>query len=206
MKKILILIITCLLLSTINTFALVSKSSDIYLTDEANILNYDSKKYIIEVSNYLKKKKKIDYYVVTINSLEDYELESYAEYIYKSFNISKKGLLILVSKNDRVIYIKAGEALSKIISNEMIEEYIEVFFMPYLEKGEWDKGIKNGYSAFLKYICDVYHIDSSNIVVYGENDFIQKYKVPLVFLIIWLCTIIGYVLSTYFIRFFDNKQ
>ena len=78
--------------------------------------------------------------------------------------------------------------------------------MPDFEKGKYNEGIKNGYSAFLKYICSYYNIDSSNIEVYGEKNFIDEYKIPLVLFIIWICTLIGYVFSSYFIRFFKSNN
>ena len=76
--------------------------------------------------------------------------------------------------------------------------------MTYLKNGEWDSGIKNGYSAFYKLICNYYDIDTSDISVYEEG-FVSKYKNYIIFLIIWFITLIGYIFSEYFFRLFLNE-
>ena len=206
MKKLIILLFTILTIPLINANALVEKSNDIYLTDEANIVKEETKNYILTSSNFLHEKRKIDYYVVTVKSLEGIDKDEYINYIYKSFNISEKGIIILISKGDRLINIKVGTSLSNIITNEIIDEYIKEYFMPNFKNDEWDKGLKNGYSAFYKYICNNFNINSEDITVYRNDDILVKYKVPIIFIIIWICTIIGYVLSTYFKRIYNNEK
>ena len=121
-NKLLILLI--LILIPLNSFAIVSKSEKEYVTDSANILTNDTEDYIVTYSKFIKKVENIDYYVVTLDSLENITLEEYTNYIFNSFHLNKKSLLILVSKNDRNIRIQTGPSLSKIITTETINEYI----------------------------------------------------------------------------------
>lgn len=204
MKKYLILLLL-IIIAPINVFSLVSKSEYEYITDSSEVLTEETTNYIYEYSSYLNEMEDIDYYVVTVKDLDNYSIEDYADKVYKSFNISQKGILILLSTDERRLRIKVGEDLSDIIYPQLIDEYIEQFFMPYFRNGEWDEGIKNGYSSFYKMICNYYDIDTSEINVYDDNIFI-KYKNYIIFLIIWFITLIGYIFSEYFFRLFMYKD
>lgn len=196
-KKYILILVFILLLCPFNINALVTQSSDIYVTDNANVLKDETKDYIVTYSNFLKDKEKIDYYVVTLKSLEGINLKEYTDYIYDSFNMNEKGLLIVFSKSDRQLRIKTGIKLSKIIPDDVIEEYINSYFMPYLKDEDWNSGIKNGYSSFYKLLCNYYEIDSSPMTVYNGLSFIKKYKYSIFMIILFICSFISNKLGTY---------
>lgn len=196
-KKYILILVFILLLCPFNINALVTQSSDIYVTDNANVLKDETKDYIVTYSDFLKDKEKIDYYVVTLKSLEGINLKEYTDYIYDSFNMNEKGLLIVFSKSDRQLRIKTGIKLSKIIPDDVIEEYINSYFMPYLKDEDWNSGIKNGYSSFYKLLCNYYEIDSSPMTVYNGLSFIKKYKYSIFMIILFICSFISNMLGTY---------
>ena len=196
-KKYILILVFILLLCPFNINALVTQSSDIYVTDNANVLKDETKDYIVTYSDFLKDKEKIDYYVVTLKSLEGINLKEYTDYIYDSFNMNEKGLLIVFSKSDRQLRIKTGIKLSKIIPDDVIEEYINSYFMPYLKDEDWNSGIKNGYSSFYKLLCNYYEIDSSPMTVYNGLSFIKKYKYSIFMIILFICSFISNKLVTY---------
>ena len=196
-KKYILILVFILLLCPFNINALVTQSSDIYVTDNANVLKDETKDYIVTYSDFLKDKEKIDYYVVTLKSVEGINLKEYTDYIYDSFNMNEKGLLIVFSKSDRQLRIKTGIKLSKIIPDDVIEEYINSYFMPYLKDEDWNSGIKNGYSSFYKLLCNYYEIDSSPMTVYNGLSFIKKYKYSIFMIILFICSFISNKLGTY---------
>lgn len=202
-KKYILILVFILLLCPFNIKALVTQSSDIYVTDNANVLKDETKDYIVTYSDFLKDKEKIDYYVVTLKSLEGINLEEYTDYIYDSFNMNEKGLLIVFSKSDRQLRIKTGTKLSKIIPDDVIEEYINSYFIPYLKDEDWNSGIKNGYSSFYKLLCNYYEIDSSPMTVYNGLSFINKYKYPIFMIILFICSFLSNKLGTYY---FNTKK
>ncbi|MBR3210593.1 MAG: TPM domain-containing protein [Bacilli bacterium] len=185
MKKFYLLIITVLLFIPLYCHAIVEKSENVFVTDEANLLESDSEDYIVKYSNFLYKNKGIDFYVVTIKSLEGEELELYTNQVFDQFDISNKGLIILVSKEDRKLRIQVGDKLLDTIDTPLIDDYINTYFMPYLEREEWNEGIVNGYSALYKYICEEYGLDATSMEVLDKLDFLTKYKTILMMLIIW---------------------
>ena len=205
MKKHLIIVFMLFLFIPVNVFSLVSKSESEYITDEANVLTDETKDFIYNNSKYLDDNIQVDYYVVTVDNLNNLSVEEYADKIYKKFDMSQKGILILISKDDRKMRVKVGEELSDIIYSQIIDEYIEQFFMTSFKNGDWDEGIKNGYSAFYKLICNYYDLDSSDVEVYNDS-FISKYQNYIIIIIIWIIMLIGYIFSEYFFRLFLNKN
>ena len=66
--------------------------------------------------------------------------------------------------------------LSQFIDGNLIDEYIDTYFIPYMERERWNEGILNGYKALYKRICEEYGIDASEMEVIDELDFLTKYK------------------------------
>lgn len=191
MKKLIYFIILFLMIIPLNTLGLVKQSDEIYVTDSAQILNNETEDYIVTYSEFLKENKNIDYYVVTVKSLEGISLEEYTDYVFDSFNMNDLGLLIVISHDDRSIRIKAGSELSKVIESSTIDNYIDSYFMPYLKNDDWNTGIKNGYSSFYKLFCNIFKIDSSTMTVYNGKSFINNYRYTIFIVILWICIFIS---------------
>lgn len=191
MKKLIYFIIIFLMIIPLNTLGLIKQSDDIYVTDSAQILNNETEDYIVTYSEFLKENKNIDYYVVTVKSLEGINLEEYTDYVFDSFNMNDLGLLIVISHDDRSIRIKAGSELSKVIESSTIDNYIDSYFMPYLKNDDWNTGIKNGYSSFYKLLCNIFKIDSSTMTVYNGKSFINNYRYTIFIVILWICIFIS---------------
>lgn len=203
MKKIISIIIVLLSFLFTNVYAEEYK----YVLDDGNILKDSTEKYINDYSEYLDKEANIEYYVVTIDNLGEYDLDTYSKIVYSNFVHNKKdrGLLILVSRNDRQVEVVSGKGLSGVITDEVINDYISDYFMTFFANNEWDTGVKNGYTAFFKYICLHLNIDTSGLELYYGNDFLFKYRYYILFICIWICNVIGYVLPKYFIRLFNKN-
>ena len=156
MKKLICFFFLFLWMIPIFTEAIVEPSNTLYVTDQANVLTTETKDYIIQYSDFLSKSYQIHYYVVTVNSLEGYDLDTYAEMVFSSFQVGRNGLLIFFAKNDRRIKVVVGQELGLLLDNDTIQEGIDSYFMPYFKNDDWNHGIRNGYSAFYKMICNYY--------------------------------------------------
>lgn len=120
-------------------------------------------------------------------------------------NNNDKGVLILISKEDRMVKITAGACISNIITNEVINEYLKDYFIPFLSTNEWDNGIINGYTAIYKCLCYNLYIDTSGLDVINGNDLLFKYRFYIFFICIFICNLIGCILPKFFIRFFSKN-
>lgn len=205
MKNKIIIILLIIFLIPLQINAIVPKSDKEYVTDQANVLTEESEEYIIKYSSFLYKVKQIDYYVVTVDNLEGIDIEDYTNDVYKEYKINKEGLLILYSKEDGQIRIVAGETLSTKIDNKTLSNYIKKYFMPYLERYEYNDGIMNGYNALYKYICDQYEIDASSMYIVEKLDFLTKYSHIIMIIMIWVGFLIGGRFVKYYLMY-RNKM
>ena len=175
MKKILYLFLLVIFIIPFSVKAVVPQSEYLYITDQAELLTNETADYIIEVSTFLYQKKKIQYVVLTTDSLDGMEASDYCDEVFKEYELGKRGLLILIDSSDAIIRVQIGSELAQYFTESDITDYINTYFAPYIQRNEWDKGIKNGYNAFLKVICDVYDLDASEVFVEDDVDFITKY-------------------------------
>ena len=186
MKKVFYSILFLLFVLPLGVFAIIPRSEDYYVTDGANILKKDTYNYIKECSNYLHKVELIDYYLVTIDDLGDLTMEEYSDQIFEEYPIDDNGLLVLISRGNGLLRIQIGSDLGEFISEDTISEYIDEYFTPYIEAGDWDTGIRNGYNSFYKLICDHYKMDTSSIQLLHGVDYKTKYADYIIFGIAFL--------------------
>ncbi len=198
MKRLFIFLLLCICFIPSTVLAFVEQSNLLYVTDEAGVLSEDSEDYIVRYSDVLARKKGIRYYVVTTSSLENYELDDYANYISKSFKMGENSVLFFFTKDEKMVQVVLGTGLSSVMEEEEIDQYIRQYAMPYFQNGEWDKGIRNGYVAFYKKVCDYYHIDTSDMELSSGNEFSTKYRYPLLMGFVFCGMLFGYVFCSFF--------
>lgn len=206
MKKLLFAFLLTIFLIPLQVFAVIPRSDDIYVTDGAKLLKQDTVSYIIQLSQLLYKIELIEFNVVTINDLGDVEMEEYADTIFDEYPIGDNGLLILVSRGNGLLRIQVGSDLAEFIDEDLIDEYIDRYFTPYIEAGDWDTGIKNGYNSFYKLVCEHYNLDASNIELLEEVDFKTKYSEYFVIGLSILATIFAIVLLEMYRNIFIRRR
>ncbi len=204
--KIYLLLFTIILMYPISTLAIVQKGEDIYITDEANIIKKDTKDYIKKISSYLHDIELINYYVVTVKNLEDLEMEEYANQVYDEFDIGETGMLIMVARDEGLIRVQVGDDFSKFITEEEIEEYIDTYIIQFINNGNWDNAIKNGYNAFCKKICDYYHIEYEDLEINNKVKWTDKYKEYILLLMVALAVGISRVLIIMYDKIFRKRK
>ncbi len=170
-NKLLLIIFSLFLFLFINikVNALVEPTSEFYINDYANVLSDDTESFIMNNSVKLASATNAQIVVVTVKSLEDQDIETYATDLFRKFGIGEEkednGLLILLAPNERKIRIEVGYGLEGVITDGLAGRYLDDYFIPYLKEDKWDEAIKNGYSALYKKVCDYYEIDASDIKV-----------------------------------------
>ena len=168
MKKILFTLIM-VFFSISSSKAIVKPTDDFYINDYADILSDDTEKFIMEHSVSLESKTKVQIVVVTVQNLEGYSLEDYANKLFNNFEIGDEkldnGLLLLLALEERKFRVEVGYGLEGFLTDGLTGRYQDKYIIPYLKEDNWDEGIKNGYSAFYQKICEEYGIDSEDITV-----------------------------------------
>ena len=178
MKKKLFLVLV-LVLFPFNCFALVKPTNDFYVNDYADILDNDVEQYIMQRSVDLEKQTDAQIVVVTVKNLEGMSLEDYATKLFRSFGIGDKdknnGLLLLLALEERQFRVEVGYGLEGVLPDGLTGRYQDQYIIPYLKNNDWNTGVKTGYTAFYKKLCDYYEIEALDntltIADYNSNNY-----------------------------------
>ena len=170
MKKLGKIFFLFFLLFPIKTFA-----DSFYVQDNANILSSSTEEYIINKSEYLAKKTKTQIVVVTVKNLEGNTLEEFATDLFRELAIGDKeennGLLLLLALEERMFRVEVGYGLEGVLTDGLTGRYQDEYMIPYFRNNEWDNGMKSGYNAFYKKLCDYYGITVLDVDEVMDSDF-----------------------------------
>jgi uncharacterized protein len=138
-------------------------SSNIYVQDYAGVLSGDTKARINSISGNLASKTKAQVVVVTIKTLEDMPIEEYGLTLMRQWGIGDRnlnnGVLLLVAVGDRQSRIEIGYGLEGALPDAKTGRIQDEYMIPYFQKGDYDKGILNGYSAVVNEVAKEYKLD-----------------------------------------------
>lgn len=167
-KKLIFVVSVMVLLCTIfsKSYAIVSKTSEFYVNDSANVLNNDAENYIVNMNRQLEEKTGAQIVVVTVNNLENKSIEDYATELFRNYGIGNKeknnGILFLISIEDRKTRIEVGYGLEGKITDGKAGRILDNYVISYFKENNWNDGIINGFNAILKEVLEEYGINIEN--------------------------------------------
>ncbi|MFB0526174.1 MAG: YgcG family protein [bacterium] len=128
-----------------------------YVNDFANLLPSSDVSRLTGLITELERKTTSEIAIVTLESIPEGDIESYAVDLFESWGIGKKGedngLLILVSVGERLVRIEVGYGLEGIITDGMAGEVIRQKIAPSFGKGQFGEGLFNGTAALANLIA-----------------------------------------------------
>jgi uncharacterized protein len=132
------------------------KRADTYINDYASLLTSDTAARIRGWLMDLKRDKDIEMTVLTISRMSDYSagknatLESFATSLFNTWGIgdarTNRGILLLVSRNDRKVRIEIGSGYDSSY-NRKAQTVIDEYILPQFKKDAYDAGIEKGVRA-----------------------------------------------------------
>lgn len=133
----------------VNDFAKILSESEI-ATLEQKLRNYQD-----STSN--------QFAVVTVSSLDNYDIESYSYALAKSWGIGQKeknnGLLILIAPNERKMRIEVGYGLEGAIPDAVCKQIIREVMKPYFKQQNYYAGVDEATNYLIKYASGEYKAD-----------------------------------------------
>src|SRR5215469_14166509 len=128
-----------------------------YVTDQANILQPQTKTQLEALCTELEQKTGAQMAIVTVNSLEGSDIESYAVDLYKQLGVGSKksneGLLLLVSPNDRNYRIEVVYGAEPVITDARAGDAGRLM-VPYFRRGDYSAGVTAAAWQLAKFIAD----------------------------------------------------
>jgi len=91
--------------------------------------------------------------VVTLNSLQDYEIEDYGYRLGRAWGIGQSetdsGALLIVAPNERKVRIEVGYGLEPVLTDAMSSHIIQTDILPAFRDGGFERGISSGVDAIV---------------------------------------------------------
>lgn len=118
------------------------------VNDFANIISSDEEKQMEYIASEVLKKTGTSVVVATIDTVGDMDYSTYANELYESWGIGKKGedkgVLIFLALKERKLRIETGYGVEGILPDGLVGQIIDNYMVPYLSKNQFGKGIMNG--------------------------------------------------------------
>lgn len=163
MKKIIIFLVSFIFIPNVLALSVQDIKINNYVNDNANVLSTDTIDYMNTKSSQLENVDGTQIVVVTINTLEDNDLEDFANELYNHIGIGdkkeSKGLLILLVVQDRKLRVEVGDGLEGILNDAKVGRFEDTYMISYLADDNWNDGVKNGYDAFFNEIVKQNNLD-----------------------------------------------
>jgi uncharacterized protein len=104
--------------------------------------------------------------VLTIQSLEGDDIESYAIRVAETWKLGQKGkdngVLLVVARDDRKVRIEVGRGLEGDLTDAICSVIIRREILPQFKSGDYDRGVQAGVTAILAAIRGAYTPDEES--------------------------------------------
>jgi len=183
LKKRIVPLVLLIILTTLFapiTFAdkLPDPTKMFYVNDYAKILSDETERTIISTSASLAEKTGAQIVVVTVDSLDGLDIETYAYKLFKDWGIgdSKKnnGVLLLVAMDDRESRIEVGYGLEGALNDAKTGRIQDDYLIGNFKEKLYDEGVLGTYLKLAEEVYNEYDLDSEDIansnVYYANTD------------------------------------
>jgi uncharacterized protein len=118
------------------------------VVDQANIIPEATRQEITQKLADLEQKSGIQLVVATVNSLEDGDIETYTNELFRTWKLGEKdknnGVLLLVAPNEHKVRIEVGYGLEGTLTDALSKLIIINAMTPRFKAGDYGGGISRG--------------------------------------------------------------
>ncbi len=167
MKKIfsLICVLVLILSLSFSSFALTlpKPTDEFFINDYVNIIDEEDESEIMKIGVDLYEQTKAQVVVVTVNSLDGYDVDEYALELGREWGVgsenSDNGVVILLSLTDRQISIQVGYGLEGCLNDGKVGRILDDYVIPHLSTDDFSTGLIEAYKAVANVICVEYGVE-----------------------------------------------
>lgn len=143
---------------------------DQYVYDQGEFLGDDAESTMNQFLVELEKQTTIEFAVITVPTLGDLTIESYAVKLGNELGIGKadedNGILLLVSREDEKVRLEIGKGLQGILTDSISGRILDEFFVPYREDDLYDEACLNTVQAVINSLAET---EEYTITIQGVN-------------------------------------
>ena len=123
------------------------------IVDNAEILGAETKRKLTEQLKAHEAETSNQIAVLTVPSLEGESVESYAEQVFNTWKLGRKGkdngVLVLVAPNERRMRIEVGYGLEGTLTDVAASRIVRNVMTPRFKEGNFDAGVAEGVQAVI---------------------------------------------------------
>lgn len=123
------------------------------VVDEAGILSPSDEAAITAKLAALEGETGDQFVVVTLNSLQDHEIEDYGYRLGRAWGIGNaandSGVLLIVAPNERKVRLEVGYGLEPVLTDALSNRIIQTDILPPFRRGDYARGIDAGVDAVI---------------------------------------------------------
>ncbi|WP_426039270.1 TPM domain-containing protein [Brevundimonas sp. DC300-4] len=123
------------------------------VVDQAQLLTPDTEAAITAKLTRLETDTGDQFVVVTLDSLQDYEIEDYGYRLGRAWGIGNaendSGVLLIVAPNERKVRLEVGYGLEPVLTDALSNQIIQTEILPPFRDGGYAGGIEAGVDAVI---------------------------------------------------------
>ncbi|MCL2152912.1 MAG: TPM domain-containing protein, partial [Oscillospiraceae bacterium] len=155
--------------------ALVSPSSDYYVTDAANVLSQVTKQDIINSNVDLEQQcNGAQIVIVTVEYLEGMKSDEYATRLFNDWGVgdgkANNGMLLLLATEELKGWLAVGAGIAGVFTDAMVENYLDAYFWPEVDARRYDNAVRNICEALFSWYADYYGVNQGNVQSGSNNN------------------------------------
>lgn len=171
---------------------------NVYIYDDDNVIEDDVEKNLNTLLVKLEEKTSVEFVIVSTKSLLNRSIETYANNLFNTLGIGKKGkdngVLLLFSRSDTKVRLEIGRGLEGFLTDSKCGRILDDYFVPYRESDEYTKATELTAKAVLSVIAKEYNveIDGLDEVLIDEesSNSIPLWIILLIIIIIIIITVV----------------
>jgi uncharacterized protein len=167
------------------------------VVDDAGILSADTRDQLTSLLIQQEKQTGVQVVVVTLKSLQGYEIEDYGYQLGRAWGIGQKGkdngTLLIVAPREHKVRIEVGYGLEGQVTDAQSKVIIDRIITPAFKKGDYDGGVLAGTTALLKTIGGATLIPGKDYPVSDDDDSGNPHQgiIPIIILIVLFWMVFG---------------
>src|SRR6201999_926679 len=124
------------------------------VVDDAHILNGETMDDVSQKLAALEAKTSRQLVVVTLSSLQGYEISDYGYQLGRAWGIGQaklnNGVLLIVAPNEHKVRIEVGYGLEPILTDALSSVIIQTTIIPKFRTGDFNAGVEAGVDALIQ--------------------------------------------------------
>ncbi len=185
MKKINIFLIISILILSLSFSSLAinipEPTNNFFVNDFADVISEENEQDIMKIGVDLYKQTSAQVVVVTVDSLDGYEVNDYALELGREWGVGSKetnnGVVLLLSVNDREVTILVGYGLEGCLTDAGTGRILDDYAVPYLSNNDFSTGLLEAYKAIAGDVCTEYGIELNPDYQISYDDYDYSYSV-----------------------------